>query len=192
MLRLSFNECRFDNLTLQRGCCAIWRATTPRCGGYIGDCLLDDCSLIQCEVNGAEVERSSPGTAVQSSILTNLMFQQDIIQDANWYACQLTQCLWQASTLERHIMGSCRLEKCSWQTIEGRRASGSPAACRAATAQLRLQGASFHRSELEGCSFADSDLTSAIFAEVQALRCDFERATLTTRRRRRPGSANAR
>ena len=47
------------------------------------------------------------------------MFQQDIIQDANWYACQLTQCLWQASTLERHIMGSCRLEKCSWQTIEG-------------------------------------------------------------------------
>ena len=46
-------------------------------------------------------------------------------------------------------------------------------------AQLRLQGASFHRSELEGCSFADSDLTSAIFAEVQALRCDFERATLT-------------
>ena len=121
------------------------------------------------------------------------MFQQDIIQDANWYACQLTQCLWRGIDPRTPHHGE--LPAGEMQLADDRGQARIWFTCRLSgcnLAQLRLQGASFHRSELEGCSFADSDLTSAIFAEVQALRCDFERATLTRRRRRRPGSANAR
>ncbi|MBH3144692.1 pentapeptide repeat-containing protein, partial [Serratia ureilytica] len=72
LLRLSFNECRFENLTLQQGLlCNLACNDTALQGCYVGDCLLDDCGLIRCEVNGAEIERSSLGhLAVQSSTLT--------------------------------------------------------------------------------------------------------------------------